>query len=68
LNLSRRVIIKAGEKVVGLELLSAFSGVLIAAQSRVNGALSDEMGDSLEAAIVSFSTGLLFVTLIACVS
>jgi hypothetical protein len=65
LNLLRRVIIKAGEKVVGLELLSAFSGVLIAAQSRVNGALSDEMGDSLEAAIVSFSTGLLFVTLIA---
>ena len=65
MNLLRRVIIKAGEKVVGLELLSAFSGVLIAAQSRVNGALSDEMGDSLEAAIVSFSTGLLFVTLIA---
>ncbi|NCU84316.1 MAG: DMT family transporter, partial [Actinobacteria bacterium] len=59
------VIIKAGEKVVGLEILSAFSGVLIAAQSRVNGALSDEMGDSLEAAIVSFSTGLLFITLIA---
>lgn len=39
--------------------------MLIAAQSRVNGALSDEMGDSLEAAIVSFSTGLLFVILIA---
>jgi transporter family-2 protein len=51
--------------VVGLEMLSALSGVLIAAQSRVNGALSDQMGDSLEAAIVSFSTGLLFVCLIA---
>jgi transporter family-2 protein len=34
-------------------------------QSRVNGALSDQMSDSLEAAIVSFSTGLLFVCLIA---
>ena len=54
---------KSGEKVIGLELLSAFSGVLIAAQSKVNGALSVKMGDSLEAAIVSFSTGLLFVTL-----
>jgi len=56
--------LKSGEKVFGLELLSAFSGVLIAAQSKVNGALSVKMGDSLEAAIVSFSTGLLFVTLI----
>lgn len=55
---------KSGEKVIGLEFLSAFSGVLIAAQSKVNGALSVKMGDSLEAAIVSFSTGLLFVTLI----
>jgi len=50
---------------VRLELLSALSGVLIAAQSRINGALSEEMGDSLEAAIVSFSSGLLFVSLIA---
>jgi len=56
--------LKSGEKVFGLELLSAFSGVLIAAQSKVNGALSVKMGDSLEAAIVSFSTGLIFVTLI----
>ena len=48
-----------------LELLSALSGVLIAAQSRINGALSDEMGDSLEAAIVSFFTGLIIVSLIA---
>jgi len=51
--------------VVRLELLSALSGVLIAAQSRINGALSEQMGDSLEAAIVSFSSGLLFVSLIA---
>jgi len=53
------------ERVVGLELLSAISGGLIAAQSRINGALSEKMGDSLEAAVVSFSTGLFFVTVIA---
>ena len=45
-----------------LELLSALSGVLIAAQSRINGALSEQMGDSLEAAIVSFSSGCLLYT------
>ena len=48
-----------------LELLSAFSGVLIAVQSRINGELSARMNDSLEAAIVSFTTGLAFVCLIA---
>lgn len=51
--------------MVRLELLSAFSGVLIAVQSRINGELSARMNDSLEAAIVSFSTGLAFVCLIA---
>ena len=49
----------------GLEVLSAFSGVLIALQSRINGELSDQMGDSLEAALVSFGTGLIFVSLIS---
>jgi transporter family-2 protein len=34
-------------------------------QSRINGELSHQMGDSLEAAIVSFTTGLLFVAIIA---
>jgi transporter family-2 protein len=48
-----------------LGFLSGLSGLLIAAQSRINGALSQEMGDSLEAAVVSFSTGLLFVTTIS---
>jgi transporter family-2 protein len=52
-------------KLRGLEVLSAFSGVLIAFQSRINGELSDQMGDSLEAALVSFSTGLIFVSLIS---
>jgi len=48
-----------------LGFLSGLSGLLIAAQSRINGALSQEMGDSLEAAVVSFSTGLIFVTTIS---
>lgn len=51
--------------MVGLEILSALSGLLIAAQSKINGELSFKMGDSLEAAFVSFSTGLLFITLIS---
>jgi transporter family-2 protein len=48
-----------------LELLSAFSGALIVLQSRINGELSNQMGDSLEAALVSFGTGLIFVSLIS---
>ena len=51
--------------MVGLEILSALSGLLIAGQSKINGELSFKMGDSLEAAFVSFSTGLLFITLIS---
>lgn len=47
-----------------LELLSALSGVLIAGQSRINSELSAKMGDSLEAALVSFGSGLIFVSLI----
>jgi transporter family-2 protein len=46
-------------------LLSALSGVLIAGQSRINGELSAQMGDSLEAALVSFGSGLIFVSLIS---
>jgi transporter family-2 protein len=46
-------------------VLSALSGVLIVVQSRINGELSLLMGDSLEAALVSFGTGLIFVSLIS---
>lgn len=52
-------------KVASFELLSAFSGALIAVQSRINGELSSQMGDSLGAAFVSFATGLVFITLIS---
>ena len=48
-------------------MLSALSGVLIVMQSRINGELSLLMGDSLEAALVSFGTGLIFVSLISLV-
>jgi transporter family-2 protein len=48
-------------------VLSALSGVLIVVQSRINGELSLLMGDSLEAALVSFGTGLIFVSLISSV-
>ena len=53
------------QKILGLKLISSFSGGLIALQSRINGELSDQMGDSLEAALVSFGTGLIFVSLIS---
>jgi len=39
--------------------------VLISIQSRINGELSNQIGDSLEAALVSFGTGLIFVSLIS---
>ena len=48
-------------------MLSTLSGVLIVMQSRINGELSLLMGDSLEAALVSFGTGLIFVSLISSV-
>jgi transporter family-2 protein len=53
--------------LVGLELVCALSGVLIVVQSRINGELSLLMGDPLEAALVSFGTGLIFVSLISLV-
>jgi transporter family-2 protein len=39
--------------------------VLISIQSRINGELSNQIGGSLEAALVSFGTGLIFVSLIS---
>jgi len=45
-------------------LISIFSGLLITFQSRINAELSVQWGDSLEAAAISFATGLFFVSLI----
>jgi transporter family-2 protein len=56
---------KKQHRKVSLSAFSTLSGILIAAQSRINGELSHQMGDSLEAALVSFGTGLIFVSLIS---
>lgn len=48
-----------------LDLLAALSGVLIAIQARANGELADRIENSLEAALVSFGSGLVIITIIA---
>ncbi|MSZ70059.1 MAG: hypothetical protein F2709_02705 [Actinobacteria bacterium] len=47
-----------------MELLAAISGVMIALQSRANGELSHILGNSTEAALVSFGSGLIVIALI----
>ena len=47
-----------------LEALAAFSGILIAIQSRANGELSHRLNNSIQAAVISFSTGLLVLIVI----
>ena len=48
-----------------LDLLAALSGILIAAQSRVNGGLSAALGNSTEAAVYSFGSGFIVLNIIA---
>jgi transporter family-2 protein len=48
-----------------LNFLAALSGLLIAMQARANGELSHRMGNSIEAALVSFGSGLLIISLIS---
>lgn len=48
-----------------LDLLAALSGLMIALQARANGELSHRINNSLEAALVSFGSGLVVITLIA---
>ena len=48
-----------------LNLLAALSGLLIAMQARANGELSLRMGNPIEAALVSFGSGLLIISLIS---
>lgn len=47
-----------------LDFLAALSGVLIALQARANGELSQRLNNGLEAALVSFGSGLLIIVLI----
>ena len=48
-----------------LDLLAALSGILIAAQSRVNGGLSSALGNSTEAAVYSFGSGFIVLNVVA---
>ena len=47
-----------------LDLLAALSGAMIAVQARVNGELSHQINNGLQAAFVSFGSGLLIILLI----
>jgi len=48
-----------------LDLLAALSGLMIALQARANGELSHRLNNGLEAALVSFGSGLIIITAIA---
>ena len=48
-----------------IDLLAALAGIFIAIQSRANGELSSRMGNSLEAALISFGSGLLVILFIS---
>ena len=48
-----------------LDFLAALSGVLIALQARANGELSHQLDNGLEAALVSFGSGLIIIVLIS---
>ena len=48
-----------------LDFLAALSGVLIALQARANGELSHRTNNGLEAALVSFGSGLVIIAVIA---
>ncbi|MCX6438844.1 MAG: DMT family transporter [Actinobacteria bacterium] len=47
-----------------LDLLAALSGIMIALQARANGELSHRLNNGLEAALVSFGSGLIIITVI----
>ena len=47
-----------------LDFLAALSGVMIALQARANGELSHRLDNGLQAALVSFSSGLLIILII----
>jgi transporter family-2 protein len=48
-----------------LDFLAALSGLLIALQARANGELSHRLGNGLQAALVSFTSGLIIIVVIA---
>jgi bacterial/archaeal transporter family-2 protein len=48
-----------------LDILATISGVMIALQARANGELSHRLDNGVEAALISFGSGLLIIALIA---
>ena len=48
-----------------LDLLAALSGVMIALQARANGELSHRLDNGVEAALISFGSGLLIIAIVA---
>ncbi len=48
-----------------LDILATISGVMIAIQARVNGELSTQLNNGVQAALVSFGSGLIVIALIA---
>ena len=56
---------ESGSKTLRLDALAAVSGVMIALQARANGELSLRLDNAPQAALISFSSGLIFITLYA---
>jgi transporter family-2 protein len=56
---------KSNNKSIRLDALAAFSGFLIAMQARANGELSHQIGSAPQAALISFSSGLFFISIYA---
>ena len=56
---------ESGSKTLRLDALAAISGVMIALQARANGELSLRLDNAPQAALISFSSGLIFITLYA---
>ena len=56
---------KLKSRALRLDGLAALSGVLIAFQARANGELSYRLDNAPQAALVSFSSGLFFITIYA---
>jgi transporter family-2 protein len=51
-----------------LDILATISGVMIALQARANGELSHRLGNGVQAALISFGSGLAIIALIALLS
>ncbi len=47
-----------------LDILATISGVMIALQARANGELSHRLGNGVEAALISFGSGLLIIAIV----